>query len=188
MSRSSNGKRIKKVFYIITEGKTEECYISEFTQKYRCSSVKIKKIKPCGAEIIHRASDVWKHDKNKGLNPVPKVIVIDKDRLTEEGFNSILEEAKNKGIRVFFSNSAFEVWLLAHFEPITKGFLSANELKKRLSKYLRGEYKKGNASQLREIVKHFDEAVENTKNVCEVSYNIQCTNVGELCLSLREDS
>ena len=63
MSRKSKGMRLKKVFYIITEGKTEEGYISEFTQKYRCSAVKIKKIKPCGAQIIHRASDVWKHEK-----------------------------------------------------------------------------------------------------------------------------
>lgn len=187
MSRGPKKKRIKKVFYIVTEGETEECYISEFTQKYRCSAVKIKKIKPCGAEIIHRASDVWKHDKNKGLNPVPKVIVIDKDSLTEEGFNSILEDAKNKGIRVFFSNSAFEVWLLAHFEPITKGFLSANELKKRLSNYLRGDYKKGNVSQIRAIVKYSTQAFQNTRNVSSISYHTQCTNVGDLCQRMIED-
>ncbi|WP_127161359.1 RloB family protein [Veillonella sp. VA137] len=203
MSRKPIGKRTKKVFYIITEGKTEESYISEFTQKYRCSAVKIKKIKPCGAQIIHRASEVWKHDKNKGLNPelkggvidkdnrlnlISKGIVIDKDRLTEEEFNSIKEEAKSKGIGVFFSNSAFEVWLLAHFEPITKAVLSSAELKEKLSRYLSQEYKKGDAKQLRKIAAHFNQAIKNTKNVCEVSYHTQCTNVGQLCLSLREDT
>ena len=42
--------------------------------------------------------------------------------------------------------------------------------------------------QLRKIAVHFDQAIENTKNVCELSYHTQCTNVGELCQSLREES
>ncbi len=188
MSRKSKGMRPKKVFYIITEGKTEEGYISEFTQKYRCSAVKIKKIKPCGAQIVHRASDVWKHKKNNKSNPGSKGIIIDKDTLREEEFNSILEDAKNKNIDVFFSNSAFEIWLLAHFEPITKAILSSAELKGKLSRYLSQEYKKGDTRQLRKIAVHFDQAIENTKNVCEASYHTQSTNVGTLCQRLREES
>ena len=189
MSRKSKGMRLKKVLYIITEGKTEEGYISEFTQKYRCSAVKIKKIKPCGAQIIHRASDVWKHEKNNKSNPgTKKGIIIDKDNLTEEQFNSILNDATSRGIEVFFSNYTFEVWLLAHFEPITRGILLSAELKEKLSRYLSQEYKKGDMGQLRKIAVHFDQAIENTKNVCELSYHTQCTNVGELCQSLREES
>ena len=188
MSRSSKGKRVKKTFYVITEGKTEEIYISEFTQKYRCSAVKIKRIKPCGAQIIHRASEVWKYEKNNKSNPGPKGIIIDKDALTEEEFNSILNDATSKGIEVFFSNCTFEVWLLAHFEPITRGILSSVKLKEKLSRYLTQEYKKGDVGQLSKIAKYFDQAVENTKNVCELSYHMQCTNVGKLCQSLREES
>lgn len=188
MSRKPKGKRAKKVFYIITEGKTEESYISEFTQKYRCSAVRINKIKPCGAQIIHRASEVWKKTKNYRSNPGPKGIIIDKDALTEDEFNSILKEASNKEIEVFFSNSTFEVWLLAHFENITKGILPTAKLKEKLSRYLMQEYKKGDAGQLSKMVEHFEQAVKNTENVCELSYYTQCTNVGRLCQNLREDT
>ncbi|WP_127148160.1 RloB domain-containing protein [Veillonella sp. VA139] len=88
---------------------------------------------------------------------------------------------------MFFSNSAFEVWLLAHFESITRGLLSANELKRRLSNYLRGEYKKGDKAQLSAIVDHFEEAIVNTRNVSDLSYHTQCTNVGNLCQSIHGD-
>ena len=188
MSREPKGKRAKKSFYIITEGETEERYFSEFRQEHRYSAVKIKRIKPCGAQIIHRASDVWKHEKNNKSNPRHKCIIIDKDALTEEEFNSILNDATSKGIEVFFSNCTFEVWLLAHFEPITRGIHSSVKLKEKLSRYLSQEYKKGDVGQLRKIAVHFEQAIENTKNVCELSYHGQCTNVGKLCQNLQENT
>lgn len=187
MSRLSKGKRAKKSFYIITEGEPEERYFSEFRQKHCCCAITIKRINPCSRQIISKAKSVWRNEGFSISSYNKPVIVIDKDALSEDEFNTVLRQADNSKIEVIFSNSAFEVWLLAHFEPITKRVFSANKLKKRLSNYLRGEYKKGNASQLRKIAAHFDQAIENTKNICEVSYHTQCTNVGKLCQSLQED-
>ena len=186
MSREPKGKQAKKVFYIITEGETEKRYILKFKQMFRCSAVNIEKINPCGKQIINRATSYWKGKRiyDKEL----KGIIIDKDALTEEEFNSILTDARSKKIEVFFSNCTFEVWLLAHFEPITRGVLSSAELKEKLSRYLSQEYKKGDMGQLRKIAVHFDQAIENTKNVCEVSYHTQSTNIGTLCQRLREES
>lgn len=130
---------------------------------------------------------MWKSEGITQSNYNNPVIVIDKDALTKDDFDTILKEAVDSKIEVVFSNSAFEVWLLAHFEQITKGLLSANELKKRLSNYLRGDYKKGNPSQLRAIVKYFTQAFENTRNVSSISYHTQCTNVGDLCQRMIED-
>ena len=79
------------------------------------------------------------------------------------------------------------MWLLAHFEPITKGIFTGNELKRRLSNYLRGEYKKGDKAQLSAIVDHFEEAIVNTRNVSDLSYHTQCTNVGNLGQSIHGD-
>jgi abortive phage resistance protein, putative len=186
MSREPKGKRTKKVFNIITEGETEQKYILKFRQMFRCSAVNIDKINPCGKQIINRATSYWKGKRI--YDQELKGVIIDKDALTEEDFNSILTDATNKGIEVFFSNYTFEVWLLAHFEPITKGILPAVTLKEKLSRYLSQEYKKGDAGQLSKIAVNFDQAVENTRNVCEISYDTQCTNVGKLCQSLREDS
>lgn len=186
MSREPKGKQAKKVFYIITEGETEKRYILKFKQMFRCSAVNIEKINPCGKQIINRAISYWKGKRiyDKEL----KGIIIDKDALTEAEFNGILNDATSKGIKVFFSNCTFEVWLLAHFEPITRRILSTVTLKEKLSRYLSQEYKKGDVGQLSKIAKYFDQAVENTKDVCEVSYHTQCTNVGKLCQSLREES
>lgn len=187
MSRLSKGKRAKKSFYIITEGETEERYFSEFRQEGRCSGVKIKRVKPCSNQILSAAKRVWKKERFTLSNYNKQIIVIDKDALTEDDFHAILRQAVDSKIEVVFSNSAFEVWLLAHFEPITRGFLSANELKRRLSNHLTGEYKKGDIRQLRAIVKHFTQAFENTRNVSSISYDTQCTNVGDLCQRMIED-
>ena len=187
MSRLSKGKRAKKSFFIITEGETEERYFSEFKQKQRCSGITIKRVNPCSRQIISKAKSVWRNEGFSLSNYNKQVIVIDKDALTEDDFHAILRQAVDSKIEVVFSNSAFEVWLLAHFEPITRGFLSANELKRRLSNHLTSEYKKGDIRQLRAIVKHFTQAFENTRNVSSISYDTQCTNVGDLCQRMIED-
>lgn len=188
MSRAPKGKRAKKSFYIITEGETEARYFSEFKQKYRCSAVNIKKIKPCSGQILNAAKRVWKNERVASSRYNKQAIIIDKDALSENEFNHILRAAKDENIEVIFSNSTFEVWLLAHFESITSGLLSVNDLKKRLSSYLRGEYKKGDKGQLSTIVSYYEQAIVNARNVSNISYHTQCTNVGNLCQSLREDS
>ena len=187
MSREPKGKKAKMSFYIITEGETEKRYFLEFRQKNRCSAVTIKKIKPCSGQILNVAKRVWKNERFTVSKYNKQAIIIDKDALTEDEFNTILRAAKEENIGVFFSNSAFEVWLLAHFEPITKGIFTGNELKRRLSNYLRGEYKKGDKAQLSAIVDHFEEAIVNTRNVSDLSYHTQCTNVGNLCQSIHGD-
>lgn len=187
MSRASKGKRAKRSFYIITEGETEKRYFLELKQEYRDIAVTIKKINPCSSQILNTAKRVWKNEGFTLSNYNKQVIVIDKDALTEDDFHAILRQAVDSKIEVVFSNSAFEVWLLAHFEPITRGFLSANELKRLLSNHLTGEYKKGDIRQLRAIVKHFTQAFENTRNVSSISYDTQCTNVGDLCQRMIED-
>lgn len=188
MSRLPKGKKAKQSFYIITEGETEERYFSVFKQKYRCSAVNIKKIKPCSSQILNVAKRVWKNERVTSSRYNKQVIIIDKDALSENEFHRILRGAKDENIEVIFSNSTFEVWLLAHFESITSRLLSANELKNRISNYLRGEYKKADKGQLSTIVSYYEQAIVNARNVSNISYHTQCTNVGNLCQLLREDS
>ena len=188
MSRSPKGKKAKKSFFIITEGETEKRYFSEFKQKYRCSAVSIEKINPCSGQILNVAKRVWKNKRYSLSKYNKRAIIVDKDALSENEFDDILRAAKDENIEIFFSNCTFEVWLLAHFEPITRGLLSANELKRRLSNYLQGEYKKGDKGQLSTIVSCYEQAIANTRNVGNISFQTQCTNVGELCQDLREGS
>ncbi len=181
MSRISKGKSAKKSFFIITEGESEERYFSLFRQFYRCSGVKIKKINPCSGQIINKAKVHWQREGVSSSKYSKRIVIIDRDSLSEVEFNNIRKKALDENIDIVFSNESFEVWLLAHFEDVTKGRISLTELKRRLTNYLGQEYKKGDIGQIKTILRYYDRAIENTKNVNEISYHEQCTNVSRLC-------
>lgn len=186
MSRTPRGRRAKKQIFIVTEGESEERYFSRFRQLYRCTGVKIKRINPCGAQIIHNANRFFRANGPQSKNS-KNVIVIDKDALTEDEFNSVLISAEKYNISVIFSNISFEVWLLAHFQAIHSGTISLTQLKLYLTRHLGQEYKKGDVGQINKILENYYNAVDNTEGIAKISYTEQCTNVRELCRDMIEE-
>lgn len=186
MSRSSRGRIVKSSIFIVTEGETEERYFYEFKQHYRCSGIQIKKIKPCSQEIVNNAKRQYEDFKSrkKRFN-IRLVIIIDKDELSEDQFNSVCFQAEQDNIELVLSNKSFEVWLLAHFEPVSASVLSISTLKSKLTNHLGCEYKKGNQGQIKKILKNYENAIENTTAISQISYKTQCTNVAEFCEKIR---
>ncbi|WP_289087372.1 RloB family protein [uncultured Veillonella sp.] len=182
MSRSSLKRKSKQAICIVTEGKTEVVYFNKFKQEYNCSNIRVHQIKPCGnPQIVDRAMVLFK----KSSSEIKRVLVIDKDALTQQDFNTICSKADEKGIMIVFSNHAFEVWLLAHFEEMSSGVQSIQRVKQKLTEHLKQEYKKGNNGQISSILKQYDNAVTNTKNITDISYEHQCTNVALLCEEMK---
>ena len=85
-----------------------------------------------------------------------------------------------------FSNIAFEVWLLAHYDTMTARPVDVlkdrENLKRVLGKKLGVKYKKGDTKQLYKIMSNSNHSIElplkNTKNISKINMAYQCTNVG----------
>ncbi len=108
--RRINIRPERETYFILTHGKnTEPSYFSSFrlsniTLKWRPLDplALVKHIQTINA--LSKYDHVW--------------VVFDKDEFTDENFNEAINQARNSGIQVAYSNQAFEYWLLLHFEAL----------------------------------------------------------------------
>lgn len=70
--------------------------------------------------------------------------VFDRDSFPPDHFDNAIHKAESLGFRVAYSNEAFELWYLLHFEYLDAA-LSRNQYVDKLSKHLGKSYKKGDA-------------------------------------------
>ena len=167
--------------YIFVEGKkTEPEYFVLFKQKFSIQDFRIfKEDGKSGNALLEKAKSRIKLDN---LDPsATKYIVFDKDALTDKLLSDVFKNAKREGYKIGFSNLNFEVWLLAHFEKLTKRPTDLNDktmLETKLTRNLNQSYKKGDRKQLEKIVPYYKQAVENAKDVNEADFDYQCTTIG----------
>ncbi len=74
--------------------------------------------------------------------------------------------AKSKNIKIAYSNEAFELWYLLHFQFFDSA-LSRNDYYPRLSKHLGCEYKKNSKLVYKTILDKQDTAIKNAKTLIE---------------------
>lgn len=86
--------------------------------------------------------------------------VFDRDSFSPEIFNNAFILARAHGIKIAYSNEAFELWYLLHFNYYDTG-LSRDQYKAKLSHLLGHEYKKNSPSIFEEIIEHQDNAMKN---------------------------
>jgi hypothetical protein len=112
IKRNSPFRNTKKSFLIICEGETEIKYFHRF----RLQTVKIKIIegKQGNAKsFILEAIKIKKSLKDKFDE---SWCVFDKDNCSKEQFNQAEGLAKQKNIKIAYSNEAFEIWFILHFQ------------------------------------------------------------------------
>lgn len=122
--RKQSQRREQKVIrcsvLIVCEGtKTEPNYFEALAQKQQGIIVYDVEVKGLGrgtTDVVGKAIDL----KNK--NNYDRVwAVFDKDEFPAKDFNAAIEMGKNNGIDVAWSNEAFELWYLYHFQNVTTG-------------------------------------------------------------------
>ena len=92
-------------------------------------------------------------------------IIFDKDDLSLQNLRDAKKEAERLGYEIGFSNESIELWILLHFQFVTKAY-HRDELKQEISKYINREYdKKAKADE--QLISSFTErlciALENAK-------------------------
>jgi hypothetical protein len=98
-------------------------------------------------------------------------IVVDRDEWKESEFSGTIKDAKKSGICVSFSNEAYELWLLLHFERVEDS-IGRKDLKKRVDeyfqKYFKKSYLKSSSDVYNLLIGYQKEALKNAKYLVDL--------------------
>lgn len=129
----------RESFLIVCEGKeTEKIYFSELKKHLRAKPIQvISSDKPQAMKVVEYTI---KYIENNG--PSDNVwCVFDKDNLSESQFNDALALAHRNGFNVAYSNVAFELWYVLHFNG-SVGAVNKGEYSRILTRHLNETYDK----------------------------------------------
>lgn len=162
------------VILIVTEGeKTEPLYFEKFP--IRTTKV-VKKVIGTGTntlsliretdEELQKAVDEYKRIYDIKLNPKDIVVwcVFDKDSFTPSDFGNAIKSARAKGYHVAYSNEAFELWYLLHFNYYDSAF-SRDRYKSMLTDLLKFDYEKNNPRMYEILLHKQSDAIRNAQHL-----------------------
>lgn len=165
MARKSDKLTARNTFYILTNGEQTECnYFRLLKAKHSIYDVKVifQNDDPIGLvnhalNYVREANQVW--------------CVFDIDYTNDDGrLRPALKKAEDNKIKIAYSNIAFEVWLISHYEKCSKS-LEINQLQGELDKLLKLNekgytYSKTDEKLLKKcFIPKYKQAVENAKIV-----------------------
>lgn len=164
------GKRgpIKKRILIVCEGgKTEPNY-------FRCFRVSSAVVEVLGASyntlsLVRRA--IVKRDEAKENDTEFQIVwcVFDKNSFPSLNFNNALSLARQENIKVAYSNEAFEIWYLLHYDYIDTA-LSREQYKQMLTDRLGYTYEKNSEDMYKELLDKQENAIRNSERLLQ-NYN-----------------
>ncbi len=145
---------IRKRYLIVCEGtKTEPHYFMSLEKDLKPHVVELKIIGEGDntVNLVKLAGEISGAERSAGKNFDEVWIVFDKDSFPDQDFNNAVEMAKARGFYPAYSNEAFELWYLLHYEYCDSA-LNRSTYKERLSNYIGKNYKK-NDEEMYEILK-----------------------------------
>lgn len=130
---------IRQRFLIVCEGKqTEPNYFKALTKGIESIHCEIRGKGKNTKSLVKEAITL------KANNDFDKIwVVFDKDEVPDNDFNDAIKKAEKNGIECAWSNAAFELWFLYHFENVTAQLLR-KDYQKELSRAVNksGKYNK----------------------------------------------
>lgn len=165
-------------FLIVCEGeKTEPNYFKAFIDNRR-SEVKEVNVKGCGCstcQLINEAKKIReKLERERPVSFDRVWLVFDKDEFKD--FNKAIEDAKKEGMNCAWSNQAFELWYVLHFQYLDTGvdrkqYIEMIEDKvRKASKSKKFKYKKNDVGFYQILQEHGDEeqAIKRAQKLREI--------------------
>jgi len=101
---------------IICEGKgTEPRYFENFPINKKVVDIDVRGIGRNTDSLVEKVVAIKNEEERNGKKYNQVWCVFDKDSFTPHNFNRAIQLAENNKIRVAYSNQAFELWFLLHF-------------------------------------------------------------------------
>ncbi|MEM1170446.1 MAG: RloB family protein [Cyanobacteria bacterium P01_H01_bin.35] len=157
-------REIKERFLIVCEGKkTEPNYFKSFPVPK--DVIDVKGLGKAPNQVVEAAIEF--RDNEGDYDQV--WCVFDRDEWKEKKFNQAIKDAEYNQIKVAYSNQAFELWYLLHFDyrdtPISR-----TEYKKLLTKRMNKKYEKNNHEMYEILAEKQPQAIQNAENLLK-QYN-----------------
>ena len=165
--------------------KTEPNYLDGFCKacgiRHRLV-VKVKAGKGQNAVVTVEAAIAEGGRRLLGENVYDEVwCVLDVEHAAHEAtLNEAITRARQENIRLFLSNPSFEVWLIAHFERLTRDFADGGAAETYLTqthwrKHFHCDYEKGDAQLYDKLADRVNNALDNAQWVLETFHeNAPC--------------
>ncbi|WP_071191905.1 RloB family protein [Trichormus sp. NMC-1] len=150
-------------FLIVCEGaKTEPNYFESFRVPKDVIDVRGFGYNP--SNLVEKAKEL------KAQGDYDQVwCVFDRDDWPKQDFNNAIASAKSAGFKVAYSNEAFELWYVLHFEFLNTGLPRKNYIAK-LDSLLKKKYTKNSDTIYEELENRQSTAIKHAKNLLK-QYN-----------------
>ena len=111
-SRAVNTRPLRLRFLIVCEGgKTEPNYFRRFDVNAHVVELKVEGLGDNTVSLVQQACDRMRQEDYDRV-----WCVFDRDSFPAGQFNTALQFAEQRGIQVAYSNQAFELWYLLHYD------------------------------------------------------------------------
>ncbi len=145
----------RQYFLVVTEGeKTEPNYFKGLTAELPDHLVAVEIIGEGANTISVVEAAIKKREVRKNENLLPNFdevwVVFDKDDFPAKRFNGAIQLANNELIKLAYSNEAFELWYILHFQYLDAAVNRTRYIE--ILKGILGNYQKNNA-QMYQILK-----------------------------------
>ena len=188
--RRVDSQDVKEIFLIICEGtETEVNYFKSFHVPGRVLEVVGTGYNT--VSLVDQAIRLRQEQKAQSYDQC--WCVFDRDSFEPDAFNSAIRKAKAAGFQVAYTNEAFELWYLLHFDDHHNA-LSRKQYGPILTQRLGHEYRKNSETMYRELEKRQEEAIRRAERLLAeygAAHNPQqdnpCTTVHLLVRELKKN-
>ena len=193
--REINKRNIRKILIVCEGEKTEPNYFKNFPLDKEIIDVDIEETGMNTLSLVKYAIEL--RDKAElDKNPYIEVwCVFDEDNTPHGNFDNAISCANNR-IKVAWSNEAFELWYILHFEYLQSA-ITRHRYCSKLTEILKNKCNKKkyekNSTEMYSILKSRQkDAIENAKKLCRIHIDIPpskckpCTTVYMLVERLNE--
>ena len=162
--------RNRKWFLIVCEGeKTEPKYFRSFPVDTKVIKLDIKGEGKNTKSLVEKAIELKNGSESDETDRF--WCVFDRDRNDQnphdaQNFNAAITLAQTNGIKVAYSNDAFELWYLLHFHFYNTG-ISRQDYQNMLTKLLGHEYKKNSETIYEELKDKQQDAIKHAKRLLQ---------------------
>lgn len=149
----------KQALLIVCEGeKTEPYYFEAF--RVRSARIHVLGMGFNTLTLVKEAIRLRDEAKKDGYILDQVWCVFDKDSFSSEEVNAAFDLAKRKSIHIAYSNEAFEIWYILHFEYFVVAW-SRDRYKEKLTQHLGFKYEKRNREMYRILIDKQQQAINH---------------------------
>lgn len=165
-ARRVGGREMLQSFLIVCEGQeTEKNYFEAFKVPRDVRAIEIKGLGTNTLSLVRETLRIKEAlETQNGIAFDQIWCVFDRDSFEAQHFNEAIRLAESAGLRVAYSNEAFEIWYLLHFDYHTAA-LSRHDYGSRLSKLLGKPYRKNDPQIYNVLRERQDAALKNARRL-----------------------